>query len=237
MITYRAAFVKRYFLYFGRRNFRLQFARACVIIALGEFGTILTHAARPKKQNYGVEKMKNKSVRYLVTAALTAALYAALTMVLWEISSAGIQFRLSEALCVLPAFTPAAIPGLTIGCAVANILGGTWIDVVFGSLATLLAAIASYFIGRAFRVGRTERVALGAKLLVPLPPVVFNALIIPFVLYYGYGVTATLGATSKFAVLGLHALTVGAGEAAVCYVLGVSLMLLLNRINRRTELF
>ncbi len=215
----------------------MQLLRAYDIIALGEFETILTQAETPKKQNYGVEKMKNKGVISIVTAALTAALYAALTMVLWEISSAGIQFRLSEALCVLPAFTPAAIPGLFIGCAVANILGGTWIDVVFGSLATLLAAVASYLIGRAFRVGKTERVPLGARLLVPLPPVVFNALIIPFVLYYGYGVTAALGATSKFAVLGLHALTVGAGEAAVCYALGVSLMILLNRVNRKAELF
>ena len=181
--------------------------------------------------------MKNKGVRFIVIAASVAALYAALTMVLWEISSAGIQFRLSEALCVLPAFTPAAIPGLTIGCAVANLLGGTWIDVVFGSLATLLAAVCSYLIGRAFRAGRTEKLSLGAKLLVPLPPVIFNAAIIPFVLYYGYGVTAALGATSKYAVLGLHALTVGAGEAAVCYALGVPLMILLNRINRKTELF
>lgn len=181
--------------------------------------------------------MKNKSIRFLVDAAVIAALYAVLTMALWEISSAGIQFRLSEALCVLPAFTPAAIPGLAIGCAIANVIGGTWIDVVFGSLATLLAAICSYFIGRAFKVGRTDTVRLGAKLLVPLPPVIFNAAIIPFVLYYGYGVTATLGATGKFAVLGLHALTVGAGEAAVCYILGIPLMIAVNRIRKKAGLF
>lgn len=181
--------------------------------------------------------MNNSKVRFIAMAAVIAAMYAVLTMALWEISSAGIQFRLSEALCVLPAFTPAAIPGLAIGCAIANIIGGTWIDVVFGSLATLLAAIASHLIGRAFKAGKTEKVTLGAKLLVPLPPVFFNALIIPFVLYYGYGITSTLGATGKFAVLGFHALTVGAGEAAVCYILGIPLMIAVNRMRKSQKMF
>ncbi|MBQ9558174.1 MAG: QueT transporter family protein [Clostridia bacterium] len=182
--------------------------------------------------------MKNKSVRFIATAAVIAALYAALTMALWTTSSLQIQFRLSEALCILPAFTPAAIPGLAIGCAVANILGGTWIDVVFGSLATLLAAVSSYLIGRALKVGRKEgRLSVGAIALVPLPPVVFNALIIPFVLYYGYGFTEFLGHTGTAAVLAFYALTVGLGELAVCYVLGIPLMLLVNSINNRTQLF
>ena len=178
-----------------------------------------------------------KNIRFITTAAMIAALYAALTMALWEISSAGIQFRLSEALCVLPAFTPAAIPGLTIGCAVANMIGGTWIDVVFGSLATLLAAVCTYFIGRAFRVGKTDRVRLGATILAPLPPVLFNAAIIPFVLYYGYGIVSAFGVTDRLGVLGLHALTVGAGEAAVCYVLGLPLMDAVNRIRKKVDLF
>ncbi len=175
--------------------------------------------------------MKNKKIRFIVEAAMVAALYAVLTMVLWEISSAGIQFRLSEALCVLPAFMPAAVPGLFIGCAVANLIGGTWIDVVFGSLATLLAAVCSYFIGKAFKTGKTEKVRLGAKLLVPLPPVLFNAVVIPFVLYYGYGLTEAFGFTSALPVLGMHALTVGAGEAAVCYIVGVPFMIAVNRFR------
>lgn len=182
--------------------------------------------------------MKNKSAHFLVNAAVIAAVYAVLTRALWEISSAGIQFRLSEALCVLPAFTPAAVPGLTIGCAIANLLGGGNVfDVVFGSLATLLAALCTLFIGRAFRVGKTERIPLRAKLLAPLPPVVFNALIIPFVLYYGYGFVETFGVTGALPVLGLYALTVGAGEAAVCYLLGIPLMLAVNRVNRKAKLF
>ena len=178
-----------------------------------------------------------KEIRFITTAAMIAALYAALTMALWEISSAGIQFRLSEALCVLPAFTPAAIPGLTIGCAVANMIGGTWVDVVFGSLATLLAAVCTYFIGRAFRAGKTDRLSVGSLILSPLPPVLFNAAVIPFVLYYGYGAVAVFGVTDRLAVLGLHALTVGAGEAAVCYVLGIPLMIAVNRIRKNADLF
>ena len=180
--------------------------------------------------------MKEK-IRFITTGAVIAALYAALTMALWEISSAGIQFRLSEALCVLPAFTPAAIPVVTIGCAIANIIGGTWVDVVFGSLATLLAAIATYMIGRSFKVGERKNVGVGAAILCPLPPVIFNAAIIPFVLYYGYGVTTTLGADGKFAVLGLHALTVGVGEAAVCYILGLPLMDAVNRIGKKVKIY
>ena len=178
-----------------------------------------------------------KMIRFIVYAAIIAALYAVLTAALWEISSAGIQFRMSEALCVLPAFTPAAVPGLTIGCAIANLIRGNVIDAVFGSLATLLAALCSLFIGKLFGVGKTEKVRLGAKLLVPLPPVIFNAVIIPFVLYYGYGWTETLGATDKFAVLGLYALTVGAGEAAVCYILGIPLMISANRLRKDVNLF
>lgn len=179
--------------------------------------------------------MKAK-IRFITTGAVIAALYAALTMALWEISSAGVQFRLSEALCILPAFTPAAIPGLTIGCAVANIMGGTWVDVVFGSLATLLAALCTYFIGRTVRKDASDG-NIFAMAFCPLPPVLFNAAIIPFVLYYGYGFTTTFGFEEKYSVLGMYALTVGAGEAAVCYVLGVPLMIALNKIRKKIRLF
>ena len=176
-----------------------------------------------------------KEIRFITTGAIIAALYATLTMVFWEISSAGIQFRLSEALCILPAFTPAAIPGLTIGCAIANIAGGTWVDVVFGSLATLLASVCTYFIGRAFRVGTTDKVKLPAALLCPLPPVILNAAIIPFVLYFGYGLTSAFGVEGAAPVLAIHAGTVGLGEAAVCYILGLPLMDAVNRLRKKIK--
>ena len=115
------------------------------------------------------KKMKRQTRRtllFIARAAVIAALYAVLTMVLWSTSSGIIQFRLSEALCVLPAFTTAAIPGLTIGCALANLIAGHPLDAVFGSLATLIAAVFSWMIGRMFGVGKTERLKLGAELLV-----------------------------------------------------------------------
>lgn len=183
------------------------------------------------------KQMRSNHIRFITMAAVIAALYAVLTMALWEISSAGIQFRLSEALCVLPAFTPAAIPGLALGCAIANIFGGTWIDVVFGSLATLLAAVCTRLIARALGVDASDKLSLAAKLLVPLPPVLLNAAIIPFVLYYGYGLTEAFGVSSRLAVLGLHALTVGAGEAVVCYLIGVPLMIAIHRIHRNGHIF
>ena len=116
-----------------------------------------------------------KPVRYLVTAALIAALYTALTLTLAPISFAAVQCRVAEALTVLAVVTPAAIPGLTVGCVVSNLVGislGASIiglpDVVVGSLATLLAAVLSYR-------WRNRRVG-GLPVLATMPPVVFNAL-------------------------------------------------------------
>lgn len=175
--------------------------------------------------------MKKRKVQFLTTAAVIAALYAALTVALWQFSSLQIQCRLSEVLCVLPAFTPAAIPGLFLGCVLANLLGGSLLDVVFGSLATLLAALCSYLIGKAMRRADGS-FSLPGKLLIPLPPVLFNAAIIPFVLYYGYGFTTMLDATAPAAVLALNALSVGLGEFLVCYILGVPFLFFLEKIRK-----
>lgn len=102
----------------------------------------------------------------LTQAAIIAALYAALTIVIMPASYGVMQFRVSEALTVLPAFTPAAIPGLFIGCMVANLVSPVGVvDVVIGSTATLIAAVASYKLR-------------DHKLLVPLPPVITNAVMV-----------------------------------------------------------
>lgn len=114
-------------------------------------------------------------VFHLVIGGLTAGLYVLLTLTFSFTSFHMLQFRLSEALCVLPMFTPAAIPGLFIGCALSNLIGGVWFDAVFGALATLLGALGTYAL-------RKTRPALALS-----PPVFCNALIIPFVLRYGYG--------------------------------------------------
>ena len=115
-------------------------------------------------------KSKDPKVTWITQGAAIAALYVVLTLVFAPISFGPVQLRVAEALCILPMFTPAAIPGLFIGCLIANLLGGGIVlDVVFGSLATLIGAVLGYML-------RSNR------WLVPLPAVIANALIVPFVL-------------------------------------------------------
>jgi len=145
-----------------------------------------------------------KKTRFLTEAAVIAALYATLTLIFMPISYGQIQVRISEILTILPFFTPAAIPGLFIGCIVANFFGGLgMVDIVFGSIATLIAAYLTYKM---------------PKKLAPLPPVIVNAVIVGFELYYISGVPliATI-------------LWVGLGEAIACYGLGYPILLQLDR--------
>ncbi len=169
--------------------------------------------------------MKQEKVRRLTEAAMIAAVYAVLTFLLWQFSSLQIQVRVSEALCILPLFTFAAVPGLTVGCLLVNLLMGNIWDAIFGTLATLLAALATY------RLGKQN--AGWATWLAPLPSVVFNALILPFVLYFGYGFTTFGEAEGMGIVLGLNMLSILIGQCIACYGLGIPLYLLL----KRTKLF
>ena len=139
-------------------------------------------------------------VQWIAQGAVIAALYVVLTMVFAPISFGPVQLRIAEALCIMPLFTSAAVPGLFIGCLIANLLGGGIIvDVIFGSLATLIGAWA----GRKLRHNRW---------LVPVPAVIANTLIIPFVLHFGYGFTDT--------VIPLLGLQIFLGEVGGCYILG-----------------
>lgn len=118
-----------------------------------------------------------KNTHYITSAAIIAAMYVVLTYIsnIFGLASGIIQLRLSEALTILPLLTPTAIPGLAIGCFISNIITGcTYIDVVFGTIATLLAAIGTYYIGK-LPIRHKEYLA-------PISPIIFNALIIPFVL-------------------------------------------------------
>jgi uncharacterized membrane protein len=154
-------------------------------------------------------------VRFFVQAAVIGAAYAALTMALAPLSYGPLQLRVSEALTVLPYFTPAAIPGLFVGCLVSNIISPYGlVDVICGSLATLLAACGTFLISKSKR-----------RILAPLPPVVFNAIIIGAMLYWAYGVNASLPANMFW---------IGAEELIVCYGVGYPLMRVLE--NHR-ELF
>ena len=127
--------------------------------------------------------MRNKKVLFITQAAVIAAIYVVLTIFIsaFNLASGAIQVRVSEALTVLPFFTPAAIPGLAIGCFLSNLITGAAVyDVVFGSLATLLGAVGTYLLR-------------GHKFLCTLPPVIANMVIIPFVLRYGYGLVMDVG--------------------------------------------
>ena len=145
-------------------------------------------------------KSKDPKVTWITHGAAIAALYVVLTLVFAPISFGPVQLRIAEALCILPMFTPAAIPGLFIGCLIANLLGGGIVlDVVFGSLATLIGAVLGYML-------RSNR------WLVPLPAVIANALIVPFVLKFGYGVVDV--------AIPVLMLQIAAGEILGCCVLG-----------------
>lgn len=156
--------------------------------------------------------MRNKKVLFVTQAAVIAAIYVVLTMFIaaFNLASGNIQVRLSEALCILPFFTPAAIPGLWIGCLLANLLTGASIfDIVFGSLATLIGAIGTYLLRK-------------HKFLCTLPPVISNMVIIPVVLRYAYQLTFIYNGID-FSIP-FFALTVGIGEVISICVLGSILL-------------
>ena len=154
--------------------------------------------------------MKNKKLVFICQAAVIAALYVVLTYVFSAFASGVIQVRVSEALTILPAFTPAAIPGLVIGWLLSNTLTGcVLLDIIFGSVATLIGALGSYALRR-------------HTWLVPIPPIVSNMIIVPFVLRYAYG------ATDAFPFM---IATVGAGEIISCYLLGMILYGALKKVN------
>lgn len=142
-----------------------------------------------------------KNAAFMAQSAAIAAIYVVLTLVFAPMSFGEVQIRVSEVLTVLPWFTPAAIPGLFVGCILANLLGGAIpLDIVCGSIATLIGALGTYAL-------RNKN-----RFLAPVPPIVANALIVPFVLFYGYGVNLPI----LFMML-----TVGAGEVISCGVMGM----------------
>ena len=158
--------------------------------------------------------MKKSKTLYLCQAALIAALYVVLTYVarLFGLDSGVIQLRFSEALCILPIFLPAAVPGLYIGCLISNLLvGAIWMDVLVGPIATLIGALGTYALRR-------------HVWLAPLPPILANTLLIPPVLAFGYGAEQSI----PFLML-----TVGIGEILSVYVCGMLLYFAIAKRNLR----
>lgn len=182
-----------------------------------------------KKQSYSgtVPSGKNvsASLTTLIQAAMIAAIYVVLTLLANALGLANyvIQVRFSEALTVLPFFTPAAVPGLFVGCILSNILTGCLpLDVVFGSLATLIGAFGTYLIGKMSRQaapGLLGKFSL-YKVLATLPPILSNTLIVPFVLSYVYQFEGSIP---------YFMLTVGIGEVISCGILGSVLLASLEK--------
>lgn len=157
--------------------------------------------------------MQNKKVLFLMQAAMIAAIYVVLTLMFQPFSFGEIQVRIAEALTILPVFTPAAIPGLFVGCLIGNIFGGSILpDIIFGSLATLIGACFTYLLRRK------------VKYLAPLPPIIANILIIPFVLRYAYGINLPI----SFLMM-----TIGIGEVISCGVLGMIVYAALEKYRYR----
>lgn len=173
----------------------------------------------------------NKNAKFITQAAIIAALYAVLSILTYSFSHLEIQCRVAEALCMTIFYTPAAIPGMFVGCLITNLLGGAWLDIVFGSLATLVAALITKPITDRLRK-KGNVLSVKNSLLIPIPTVLVNAIIIPFVLYFGYGITEMASATSMAAVLGLMAFSVGAGEVISCYVFGPIVVTIMNRVDK-----
>lgn len=146
-----------------------------------------------------------KKTTYLTQAAVIASIYVVLALVFAPISYGPMQVRIAEILTVLPFLTPAAIPGVFVGCLLANLFSEAgMLDVIFGSLATLIAAILTYHMPK--------------KWLAPLPPVIVNVIIIPVVLYFAFELP--------------YWLMVGGvllGQILACYLLGFPLLLILEK--------
>lgn len=156
-----------------------------------------------------------KNTKFLIQAGIIAAVYAVLTVALMPLSYGVMQVRVSEALTILPFFTPAAIPGLFVGCIVSNLMSPYGIvDLILGSSATLIAAIGSYFLRK-------------RPILVPLPPVLANGIIIGGMLYYVYGVPISLLGCISWVAL---------GELIACYGIGYPLLRYLKKYKNIFEL-
>lgn len=156
--------------------------------------------------------MKNTKVLFLTQAGLIAAVYVVLVVLLQAFSFGQVQIRVAEMLTILPVFTPAAVPGLFLGCIIGNVLGGAVLpDIICGSLATLAGAFFTY------------KLRNRSLFIACLPPIAANILVVPFVLKYAYGIHLPI----PFMML-----TVGIGEVIGCGVLGVALGKVLMRYKR-----
>ena len=160
-----------------------------------------------------MKKTNQKRVRFVTLAAMIASIYVVLTLVsaVFGLSSGAIQIRISESLCVLVLFTPAAIPGVTIGCLVSNlIISANILDIIFGTLATFIGVYGGYLLRK-------------REWLITVPTILANTIIIPLVIVYGFGMTDI--------ALPFVALGVFVGELISAGVVGMGLITILKKRN------
>lgn len=168
------------------------------------------------------------NTKRLVRAAMVAAIYVVLCLVLAPFSYGAIQVRIAEALCLLPVFGAEYIIGVTLGCFLANLFGSTIIDVIFGTLATLLACLVTYRL----RNLRIKGLAIPAS----LPPVLFNAVIVGIEITVFFTDYSAMSAPLWLLCL-TNGITVGIGELVSCTVLGVALVKLIESNTALKQIF
>ena len=169
------------------------------------------------------EIMHKKNITLFLTVnAVIAALYAALTIALAPISYGPLQFRVSEVLTALPFLMPGSVLGIALGCVLANLYTGSILDIVFGTLATLLAGLATAWFGK--KGNSVKNRVLGCFM-----PVIFNTVIVGAVLTWGYQIQEF--PENPLASFGFNALTVGIGEMGVLYLIGYPLLSYLPKIK------
>ncbi len=175
-----------------------------------------------------IEKGKKirKMTHYMTRAAIVAALYAAITLVVYPLSFGYLQIRFSEALTILPFYMPEAVPGLFVGCIVANLFSTNIVilDVIFGSFATLLAATLTYYCRGFGKKG---------KWIAPLPPVIVNAVIIGLVI--ALSTTSQADSSPFYVVFLANMCTVGLGQLISCYGLGIPLSYFLDKVKNKIK--
>ena len=160
-------------------------------------------------------------VKQMTYSAMIAAIYFILCFFQQDFASGAIQCRLSEGLTLLPLFFPEAILGVTIGCLIWNIMHGVLYDVIFGTLATLIACILTYLIGKLVK-NDFLRILLGG-----IPPIIINTLVIPLVILFGYGETMSYGYLF---------LTIGLGQLIAVYVVGAIIYFPLKEIFKKISI-
>jgi uncharacterized membrane protein len=160
---------------------------------------------------------KKLNTKKLATIAIISAIYSTLTLILMPISFGPIQFRISEALTILPLIFPEAVIGLTIGCLISNMFGYGVIDIVFGTLATAISALLTYFIGKKIKNVNLKFI-IGA-----IPPVIINAIIVPIIFIL-------TGNTAEVYIINF--LTVLLGQVISVYAIGFNLYLATNKIKK-----